>query len=1178
MSLDSATAVEWFFDRITPYLEQGDKFILSNGSRGYTLTNAKLFQVKQYFTAMVHGDVRDESVPYGSDTEAIDVEFYSAFVLSSMPDRVGAKYDFAEGAYFPYTHDFDCEDLTAELANLGCWKELIPKNYNDNCILNAFRSAGVTEPVLNAMKTQLLRRTISRKSIHIIANWHNLYVTIRTPDKDTGHIKRYGNEKTGFPVELALYKGHYLHYYKTKFNSYAVEHYDELKIRGGKSWWTWKSCSKRSAKSEGKGMTSLNLLRAIVETPHIKKISIATEGIFKTQFYDKVSMTEFDTLEYPKEHSVLFHPKRNGRGPYTGEVTSEEDEEADSDIGKPEEEIDEEIENEDQTKMKERILRYRETIDKKDPSVLPRLDKKFREFKFGLTEQAKLLARSIPADAYVFFDFESTTVASHDTATTINRCARKIMNARDGEGVVERIETRVRQGNLDETTRASLYQEQCPHVGYMCCYSEFNETQVHETRGDDCAKAFLDAICEKYGRIKPTDMEDKRNWQPPVVKLLAHNITYDLSFLWPYLARIKTCEKANTSIVCGSAWYYRYGAERRLDPGARTPNWCPDKVVQFSFQDTYKMISMPLSDFGVSFKLDQEKEVMPFHMYTEEFVSAGGVATKEQLRQIPNFKDHLQLQHNLDTWGCRLADDTYDMIKYSAIYCRADVTVMKEGWRTFRDSWLAFDNTDCFSYPTISSLADAHTTEQGCFEGVHKIAGVPQRFISLPSVGGRVMCANNERVEMRASAQQAMSRQTKIMGTAKSIPYRPLADFDGVSLYPSAMARIDGFLLGAPKVWHEGVDLAKTDGFFVTIRVSKVGKKYRFPICRIKDDDGANRWTNELEGQILTVDMFTLWDLVRFSQVEYTVLRGYYFDGGRNPRIREVIEHLFQRRLEYKKVGNPMQLVLKLVMCAAIGICGLKPIDTEIRYVPEGTQYVNFVNTHCNRIKCMTRMTNNQWRFELYKEIDTHFNRQHLACEVLSVSKNIMNEVMCLAEDIDGACIHYTDTDSMHIDDEQVQPLAAAFRETYGKELIGTQLGQFHTDFDFAGSFRIVNEQLERVGDSMKSVGKIVAVESYLIEKKTYIDMIMDEAGQVCYHIRCKGLPAKCIVHKCNESYQGDPMRLYKDFYEGEGVSFDLASGGNCVFKANKNHTMSTGSLTREFRFPIKLDLAGFAP
>ena len=66
---------------------------------------------------------------------------------------------------------------------------------------------------------------------------------------------------------------------------------------------------------------------------------------------------------------------------------------------------------------------------------------------------------------------------------------------------------------------------------------------------------------------------------------------------------------------------------------------------------------------------------------------------------------------------------------------------------------------------------------------------------------------------------------------------------------------------------------------------------------------------------------------------------------------------------------------------------------------------------------------------------------KHIACEVLSMSKVIMNEVMCLAEDIDTPnepCkIYYTDTDSMHINSSGVNALTTAFYNKYGRELEG---------------------------------------------------------------------------------------------------------------------------------------------
>ena len=54
---------------------------------------------------------------------------------------------------------------------------------------------------------------------------------------------------------------------------------------------------------------------------------------------------------------------------------------------------------------------------------------------------------------------------------------------------------------------------------------------------------------------------------------------------------------------------------------------------------------------------------------------------------------------------------------------------------------------------------------------------------------------------------------------------------------------------------------------------------------------------------------------------------------------------------------------------------------------------------------------------------------------------------MCLADD-HNLNNYYTDTDSIHIDEDAVQPLAKHYQEKYGQQLIGKQLGQFHCDFD----------------------------------------------------------------------------------------------------------------------------------
>ena len=72
----------------------------------------------------------------------------------------------------------------------------------------------------------------------------------------------------------------------------------------------------------------------------------------------------------------------------------------------------------------------------------------------------------------------------------------------------------------------------------------------------------------------------------------------------------------------------------------------------------------------------------------------------------------------------------------------------------------------------------------------------------------------------------------------------------------------------------------------------------------------------------------------------------------------------------------------------------------------------------------------------------------------------------------------------MHIQTHKVEPLADAFREKYGRELIGENLGQFHSDFEFDKSYHTVDGKLVKVGKSVEVVGDPVAVESVFLGKK----------------------------------------------------------------------------------------------
>ena len=116
-----------------------------------------------------------------------------------------------------------------------------------------------------------------------------------------------------------------------------------------------------------------------------------------------------------------------------------------------------------------------------------------------------------------------------------------------------------------------------------------------------------------------------------------------------------------------------------------------------------------------------------------------------------------------------------------------------------------------------------------------------------------------------------------------------------------------------------------------------------------------------------------------------------------------------------------------------------------------------------------------------------------------------MNEVMTIAVD-NQLNIWYQDTDSMHIDYEQVETLATLFQEHFNGEWIGKHMGQFHIDFVMDGA-----------------VDAIHSIEAYCIVKQVYIDIIgsRNEQNNILQdsHIRLKRVPTSCITYIANNEH-----------------------------------------------------------
>ena len=129
---------------------------------------------------------------------------------------------------------------------------------------------------------------------------------------------------------------------------------------------------------------------------------------------------------------------------------------------------------------------------------------------------------------------------------------------------------------------------------------------------------------------------------------------------------------------------------------------------------------------------------------------------------------------------------------------------------------------------------------------------------------------------------------------------RKVADFDACSLYPSAMNRMLGYLIGKPQILNKSqlnYDFLKnTDGYFIRIKITNVGKFRQFPLMSKITDNGVRMFTNDMINEIVYVDKTALEDAINFQSIDFEIIDGYYFNNGRNNKINETIQHLYNLR------------------------------------------------------------------------------------------------------------------------------------------------------------------------------------------------------------------------------------------------------------------------------------------
>ena len=678
------------------------------------------------------------------------------------------------------------------------------------------------------------------------------------------------------------------------------------------------------------------------------------------------------------------------------------------------------------------------------------------------------------------------------------------------------------------------------HKPYCICYST-PDGRTGSYYGTNCALKFLDML--------PTNS-----------LCYAHNLSYDICFLIGHFDRV-----LDNPIIKDGKTMSLIGVYHRK---------------MFCFKDTYSIISTKLSNFPRMFNLETGvKEIFPYNYYTSANTKENQFGDILEASLFIPEHEREQFLENVKKIA-QVNEKQFDMRKYCEFYCNQDVKILKEGFEFFRESLFEEFGLDAYDYVSISSIANRYM-ELNCYwpnKNLYDLSNKPRDFMSRCVIGGRCMLADNEKQRTNVN----------------------IVDFDAVSLYPSAMVRLYT-LEGIPKVLKQeqlSVNYLLNhlfedeqiepnserfiSGFFVHVEITRIGKDRHFPLivfnkefqnCEIESERSANICCD------MYVDHIMLEDLIKFQDCDLKILRGYYYDGKRDYRIRDIIRNLFELRLKYKKEGNPLQEIIKLLLNSIYGKTILKPINSSIKFIPTD-KLTDYIRRRYNIIESTETIytdTQEGCKFTQTKEtktINKHFNFTPLGVNILSMSKRIMNEVMCLAEDL-GIKLYYQDTDSMHLCESDLTKLASEYKKKYNRELIGKNLGQFHSDF--------------AVIDGCKDMP--VATHSIFVGKKTYIDML-ERDGKIAFHCRAKGIPTDVLVKTANKRYPEliqcefrdglvypseigtnefvySIFKLYEELYEGKSIEFDLCIGSKPCFDMKKNFSIQTKTkFIRKLQFP----------
>lgn len=716
--------------------------------------------------------------------------------------------------------------------------------------------------------------------------------------------------------------------------------------------------------------------------------------------------------------------------------------------------------------------------------------------------------------------------------------------------------------------------------------------------GEKCGQQFLDYLYITFGDGM------SRKFTNTACTVYFHNLRYDFTFLLKYLSKLKITKKGDRL----------YRVKGQYGSGSNK--------MWVEFRDTLPLLQMTLKKSGEAFLNEEQKktikkEAFPYELYTFDFFETHGSGWCDLQEFRAGFKNDQLLEEfdrNLSTLPESIYDPLMEIINYknyAFFYCDQDVRVLQSVMGNYEalmtgggaegiDGVPPFGNKySPFKYLTISSLAYDYclkntvlkrgykTDENGDYEldsNGKKIPGWEPRFpyylvstmlrhIGHKTVrGGRVMTRDNVKWYYKATED----------------PLSLLVDYDGVSLYPSAISLlwmtegkpefiyIDDLTYDELYFQEHFTNPDAPEGEFKDFNDGWIHLTYldcqierHFPLLCIKDPKTKLNDYQNFHGEVDTwVNAIDLFNLIDFQNTRFKWDCAVVWRGPRHYECRSMIKDLFEFRAKNKK--HPIQLTTKLMMNSIYGKSALKPVNFEEEIIDKFKyrkeikwekvdNWRETFNANAYRIKSFTLLDDDHVSVKFHK-FDNSFNNVAFGSNVLAMARRIIGRVMALAEDMEkehpecAPGLFYTDTDSMHIRKDLLQYTEAAYLEKYGKPIKGSALCQFHIDFDPPKTYK-------------KGEEVVGADESYFIMKKMYADQLVGSQGSIDYHKRMKGIPTDLVN-----------WEHYNKIYNNEIVNFGLLEKGHVSFFYENGHVGSRREMhrmigTREAKKQLKDDL-----